>query len=92
MPGVRSDIVRNDDNWKEQELAKFVTALEKWTHRIPIFNNENKKGIEHHGKEKLLNTKQNQKKCAYCEDTGHNSTYYKKVESITERKKTLMEK
>ena len=58
----------------------------------PRSNNEIKKGIGHHGKEKLLNTKQNQKKCVYCEDIGHNSTYCKEVESIAERKKKLMEK
>ena len=43
--------------------------------------------IGHHGKKTLLNSKQHQKKCVYCEDTDHNSTYCKKVESITEREK-----
>ena len=39
----------------------------------------------------LLNTKQHQKKYVYCEDTDHNSTYSKEVESIAERKKVLVE-
>ena len=91
LPGIRSDIVRNDDNWQEWEFPQLVTALEKWTQRNPISNNEIRKGIGHNAKEKLLNTKQHQKKCAYCEDMDHNSTYCKKVESIAERKKILME-
>ena len=76
----------------EWEFPQLVTALEKWTQRNPISNNEIKKGIGHHGKEKLLNTKRHQKKCVYCEYTDHNSTYCKKVESIAERKKMPMEK
>ena len=75
LPGIRSDIVRYDDNWQEWEFPQFVTTLEKWTQRNPISNNEIKKRIRHHGQEKLLNTKQHQKKCVYCEDTDHNSSY-----------------
>ena len=37
-------------------------------------------------KKKLLNTKQHQTKCVYCEDTDHNSTYCKKIKSIAGRK------
>ena len=92
LPGIRSDRVRNDDSWHEWEFPQFVTALEKWTQRNPISNNEIKKGIGHHRKEKLLNTKQHQKKYVYFEDTELNSTYCKKVESIAERKKILIEK
>ena len=92
LPGLKSDIVRNDDNWQEWEFPQLVSALEIWTQRNPISTNEIKIGIEHHGQEKLLNNKQHQKKCAYCEDTNHNSSYCKKVESIAERNKILMEK
>ena len=75
-------------------------GVPKIRHRSPkmdskkpdIYTSEVKKGIGYNGKEKLLNTKQHQKKCVYCEDTDHNFTYCEKVESITERKKLLMEK
>ena len=86
LPGISSDLVRNDDNWQEWEFPQLVRALEKWTQRNPISNNEIRKGIGHHGKEKLLNTRQHQEKCVYCEDTDHNSTYCKMVESFAERK------
>ena len=92
LPGIRSDIVTNDDRQQEWEFPQFVTALEKWTQRNPISNNEIKKGIGHHGKEKLLNTKQHQRQCVGCEDTDNNSTYCKKVENIAERKKILTER
>ena len=36
LPGIRSDIVRTDDNWQKWEFPKFVTALQKWTQRNPI--------------------------------------------------------
>ena len=57
LPGIRSDIVRNYDSWQEWEFPQYVTTLEKWTLRIPISNNKIKKGIGHHGKEKLLTIK-----------------------------------
>ena len=62
----------------------------KWTQRNLISNNEIKKGIGHHGKEKLLNTKKHQKKCVYYEDTDHNSTYCKKTSRalLNEKKNT----
>ena len=54
LPGTRSDIVRNDDRWQEWEFPQFVTALEKWTQRNPVSNNEIKKGIEHLWKRKVV--------------------------------------
>ena len=84
--GTWSDIIRNNDNSQEWVFPKFVTALEKWTQRNPISNNEIKRRIGHNGKEKLLNTKQHQKRCIHSEDKDHNSTNCKKFESIAERK------
>ena len=93
LTGIRSNIVRNDNNWQVWEFPEFVTGLEKWTQRNLISNNEIKKGIGHHGKEKLLNTKKHQKKCVYYEDTDHNSTYCKKTSrALLNEKKILMEK
>ena len=86
LPGIRSDIVRNYNRWQAWEFTQFVTAPEKWTQRDSISNNEIKKRVGHDGKEKMLNTKQHEKKCVYCKDRDHNSTYYKKVESVAERK------
>ena len=87
--GTWSDIIRNYDNCQEWEFQQFVTTFEKWTQRNPISNNEIKRRIRHNGKEKFLNTKKHQKKCVYSEDTDHNSTHCKKVESIAERKNKM---
>ena len=89
LPGIRSDIVRNDDSWQEWDFPQFVTALAKWTQRNPISSNEIKKGIGHHGKEKLPKSKQHQKNCVCREGTNHNFINCKKIESIAERKKIL---
>ena len=92
LPDIRSDIVRNADSWQEWEFPQFFSALEKWTQRNPISNNEIKKGIGHHGKEKLPKSKQHQKNCVCCEGTNHNFTNCKKIDSIAERKMILTEK
>ena len=50
LPGIRSDIVRNDDSWQEWEFPQLATTLENGTQRNPSSNDETDKGIEHHGK------------------------------------------
>ena len=60
LPSIGSDIVRNGESWKELEFPQFIKALEKWTKRNAISNNEIKKGIGRNEKEKL-NTKTNKK-------------------------------
>ena len=91
LPDIKSHKVRNEDNWQEWEFLQFVTTLEKWTQRNAISKNEIKKGVGNNQKEKLLDTKQHQKKCVYYDDADHNSTYCKKVESIAETRKMQME-
>ena len=36
LQGIRGDLVRTDDNWREWGFPKFVEALRKWTERNPI--------------------------------------------------------
>ena len=36
LQGIRSDLVRNGDNWQGWEFQQLVEALEKWTVRNPI--------------------------------------------------------
>ena len=33
LQGIRGDLVRTDDNWREWDFPKFVEALRKWTER-----------------------------------------------------------
>ena len=30
LPSIRSDLVREDDNWQEQKFPQLVEALTKW--------------------------------------------------------------
>ena len=36
LQGIRGNLVRSDDNWREWDFPKFVEALKKWTERNPI--------------------------------------------------------
>ena len=36
LQGIRGDLVRTDDNWREWGFPKFVEALRKWSERNPI--------------------------------------------------------
>ena len=36
LQGIRGDLVRTDDNWREWNFSQFVEALRKWTERNPI--------------------------------------------------------
>ena len=43
LQGIRGDLVRTDDNWREWDFPKFVEALRKWTERNPVELELNKK-------------------------------------------------
>ena len=36
LQGIRGDLVRTDDNWREWGFPKFVEALRKWSETNPI--------------------------------------------------------
>ena len=36
LPGIRSELVINDDNWQEWDFPRFVEALRKCTERNPV--------------------------------------------------------
>ena len=36
LQGIRGDLVRTDDNWREWDFPKFAEALKRWTERNPI--------------------------------------------------------
>ena len=43
LQGIRGDLVRTDDNWREWDFPKFMEALRKWTERNPVELELNKK-------------------------------------------------
>ena len=91
LPGIRSDLVRIDDEWQEWNFGQLVDALRKWTERNPIL--ENKSSDRQRKEEKLLQVKQNKpNECIYCEKTGHRAADCKNVTSVSERRKILSRK
>ena len=101
LQGIRGDLVRTNDNWREWGFQKFVEALRKWTERNPI-------PAERESPEKLPDRKkpplprdrsfQAQQKdkrvrgCVYCEKPDHKSVDCKTVASVAERKRVLSNK
>lgn len=88
---VREVLAQKDDCWEEWGLEELVENLRKYVERNPL-PNEPKKDYSNNRKEKLLNTKQHWKKCAYCESSDHKASDCKNVENISERKKILLTK
>ena len=43
LPGIRGDLVRTDDSWREWKFPKLVDELRKWTERNPIQSKQNDK-------------------------------------------------
>ena len=40
LSGIRSELVRFDDDWQEWTYVELVEALKKWTERNPVQNTE----------------------------------------------------
>ena len=38
LPGIRSDLVRDDEYWKDWNFPELVESLRKWTERNPVDN------------------------------------------------------
>ena len=41
LEGIRSDLVRTDDNWQDWKFPEIIEALRKWTVRNPVKQEEN---------------------------------------------------
>ena len=44
LSGIRSELVRFDDDWQEWTYVELVEALKKWTERNPVQNTEKSSG------------------------------------------------
>ena len=40
LEGIRGDLVRTDDDWRQWDFPKLVDALRKWTERNPVKTNK----------------------------------------------------
>ena len=101
LQGIRGDLVRTDDNWREWGFPKFVEALRKWTERNPIPSEreppeklpDRKK--PHFPRDRSFQAQQKEERvrgCVYCEKPDHKSVNCKTVASVDERKRVLSNK
>ena len=40
LSGIKSELVRSDDDWQEWTYVELVEALKRWTDRNPVQNTE----------------------------------------------------
>ena len=99
LRGIRGDLVRTDDNWREWDFPKFVEALRKWTERNPVELELNEKPPERKKPPFLrdrsfqaLQKDERARGCVYCEKPDHRSVDCKTVASVDERKRVLSRK
>ena len=93
LEGIRSDLVRTDDNWQEWQFPELIEALRKWTVRKPLKPDDIH--AEKYTRSKNFQARQQESKprvCVYCEEAGHRSTECKKVVAIADRRKILGDK
>ena len=72
LPGIRGDLVRTDDSWREWDFSQLVGELRKWTERSPIHTKSNEKPL----RDKSYQTKQKDERgreCVYCGKPNHRS-------------------
>ena len=101
LQGIRGDLVRTDDNWREWGFPKFVEALRKWTERNPIpAERESPEKLPdrkkpHFPRDRSFQAQQKEERvrgCVYCEKPDHKSVNCKTVASVDERKRVLSNK
>ena len=106
LPGIRADLVRDDENWKQWNFPDLVDALRRWTERNPVDPNkenqpprdrEKNSGRAVRGaRDPLLNTGQNppagdrKVKCVYCSEE-HPSHSCTVILAVADRKRLLAE-
>ena len=39
LPGIRGDLVRNDEDWQSWDFLQLCAALNSWTRRNPVESN-----------------------------------------------------
>ena len=92
LQGIRADLVRNDDNWQDQQFQQLVEAFEKWTVRNPIPLSDKRNPEKGNGYSKSYQALQTKSECVYCEKPDHRSSDCKTAKTVTERRKILSDK
>ena len=95
LPGIRSDLVRNDDDWDRWEFTHLAEALRKWTERNPIASEKKDYNASPRKFDRTLQTNQKQwkvRKCAYCGGDSHKPSNCSKISSAEARREVVSKK
>ena len=69
--GIRADLLRLDDNWRDWGFTQLAEAFRKWTERNPKIFDPPDKNLK---RLKMFHTRENEHKsrvCVYCDKKGH---------------------
>ena len=100
LGGIRGDLVRTDDSWREWNFPKFVEELRKWTERNPVPVKPPERQLDRvkdksHPRDRSYQTQQKEERtrgCVYCDKPEHRSVDCQTVTSLDARKRLLSSK
>ena len=87
LEGIRGDLLRTDDKWREWDFPKFVEALRMWTERNPCLPRKKRSEFPSGSS---YNTQQ--RTCVYCDKPDHKSIDCGSVTKPGERRQILQRK
>ena len=97
LPGIRSDLVRDDHDWQDWTFPELVEALRLWTVRNPTSTMEVKQHMPNSSGKKTatFTTHRDESRvrtCVYCESTEHTSSNCTVITSLGDRKAIIVKK
>ncbi|XP_068674565.1 uncharacterized protein [Montipora foliosa] len=92
LSGIRGDLVRTDDSWREWNFPKLVDELRKWTERNPIQLKQSDKPWRDKNFQIQQDRDGRNQGCVYCGKQEHKSVDCKTVVTVDDRKKVLSNK
>ena len=95
LPGIRSDLVRMDDDWQEWDFPRFAEAIRKWTLRNPVSDEKrpfvyNQQQQQHHTpwkKDKSFTAKGSYFNCVFCGKEDHKAVNCVNVRGFRKERK-----
>ena len=101
LPSIRRDLVRNDEDWEKWNFVQFTEALQQWTRRNPVRDEEKRHDEQQRkrGRGNCYKTHQEGneqatklRSCVYCSKRDHRSSECTSVKTADERKAILAKK
>ena len=91
LEGIRSDLVRTDDDWQTWDFPNFMDALRKWTERnpLPVKVNDKNRELPSFPIYQTLQGDTPLRSCVYCDSADHRSHECSKVTQPSQRKRIL---